>query len=272
MPQPVESMAGAFARPDRPTITARMLLVAAHPDDETIGLGAQLHRCANLTLLHLTDGAPRNLVDAHRHGFEDAAAYAAARSRELKAALAAGGVRARTLSMGRADQGLWCELVECARELTRLVQDWRPEILVTHAYEGGHPDHDSAAFICQLATAALPIETRPARLEFAGYNAADGALRWGKFIDRPDLPVSEIVLEAEESERKAAMLACFTSQAEVLRSIPLSPEHLRPAPGYDFTQPPHAGALWYESQDWGAKGADWREAARKALHRLSAPP
>ena len=151
-----------------------------------------------------------------------------------------------------------------------MLQEWQPEILVTHAYEGGHPDHDSAAFMCQLATAVLPRDIQPVRLEFAGYNAAHGTLRWGRFIERADLPVSEIVLTAEETERKTAMLACFTSQAEVLRSIPLSPEHLRTAPDYDFTQSPHAGALWYESQDWGAKGAEWRDAAREALLRFSA--
>jgi LmbE family N-acetylglucosaminyl deacetylase len=271
MPEPAESLAAAFARPDRPAITARMLLVAAHPDEETIGLGAQLHRCTNLTILHLTDGAPRNLVDARRHGFEDAAAYAAARSHELDAALAAGGVRARTRTFSRADQGLWRELVDLTRELTALLEEYRPEILVTHAYEGGHPDHDSAAFICQRATAALPNETQPARFEFAGYNAADGALRWGRFIHRSDREVCEIDLTAAEIERKAAMLACFTTQAEVLRSISLSPEYLRAAPDYDFTRAPHAGALWYEGQDWGAKGADWRRAASGALRRLSAP-
>ena len=270
MPEPAESVAAAFARRDRPTIAARMLLVAAHPDDETIGLGAQLHRCTDLLLLHLTDGAPRNLVDARRHGFEDAAAYAGARGRELAAALATGGVRARTLTFARADQGLWRELVDVTRQLTALLQECRPEILVTHAYEGGHPDHDSAAFACQLAVAALPAQSQPVRLEFAGYNAADGSLRWGRFIYRSDRQVWEIDLTAEEIERKAAMLACFTTQAEVLRSISLSPEYLRPAPDYDFTQPPHAGALWYEGQDWGAKGTDWREAAREALQRLRA--
>jgi N-acetylglucosamine malate deacetylase 2 len=267
MPTPAEFTA-AFTHPDRPRIAARVLMVAAHPDDETIGLGAQLRRCENLTLLHLTDGAPRNLIDARGHGFEDAAAYAAARSRELEAALHAGGINARRLSFARADQGLWRELAELTREMTTMLEAWRPEVLVTHAYEGGHPDHDSAAFICQLAATALPVERRPARLEFAGYNAAQGAIQWGKFIDRPDLPVTEIALTEGEVERKAAMLACFVTQAVVLGSVPLSHERLRVAPEYDFTLPPHAGALWYEGQDWSANGADWRVAAREALTRL----
>ena len=37
------------------------LVVAAHPDDETVGAGAQLMRLPQLVLMHLTDGAPRDL-------------------------------------------------------------------------------------------------------------------------------------------------------------------------------------------------------------------
>ena len=81
MPEPCE--AALFAHSQRPRIAARVLLVAAHPDDETVGVGAQLHRCDDLILLHLTDGAPRNLADARRHGFDDAPSYGAARAREL---------------------------------------------------------------------------------------------------------------------------------------------------------------------------------------------
>lgn len=247
---------------------ARVLLVAAHPDDETIGLGAQLCRCQELILLHLTDGAPRDLVDARRHGFEDAASYAAARSLELDAALAAGGVIARRLSFAWADQSLSGALFDLTRCLKALLEEVRPQVLITHAYEGGHPDHDAAAFVGQLASYALSPQTPPSRLEFAGYHAAGGGIHWGRFIPRPNLPVAQIVLTKVERARKEAMLACFKTQAEVLRPVPRICERLRTAPEYDFSVPPHAGTLWYEKQDWGANGAGWCAAAQDALGRM----
>jgi hypothetical protein len=45
-----------------------LLLVVAHPDDEVVGVGGQLARLMGVRLLHVTDGAPRNLLDAQAAG------------------------------------------------------------------------------------------------------------------------------------------------------------------------------------------------------------
>ena len=258
-----------FADPGRPRIRLRVLLAVAHPDDETVALGAQLCRCEDLVLLHLTDGAPRNLADARWHGFEDAASYAAARARELQAALSAGEVSARRFSFGLPDQALAHRLPELCCRVGALLDRLRPAVLITHAYEGGHPDHDSAALACQVAAAALP-ETL--RLEFAAYHAGGGAPAWGRFIDKPEQPQIPIALSPEEQRRKSAMLACFTTQAAVLASAPRLEERLRIAPAYDFHEPPHVGPLWYERMEWGVDGATWRRRAAAALATLPASP
>src|SRR5260370_26810097 len=65
-------------------------VIVAHPDDETIGCGAQLTN--NATVVVATDGAPRNLVDAKAHGYDTACAYAAARAREFRRAMRIAGV------------------------------------------------------------------------------------------------------------------------------------------------------------------------------------
>ncbi len=72
------------------SIATRLMIVVAHPDDETIGIGGQLRRLRDVSLLHVTDGAPRDGEDAGRHGFAALADYAAARRQELAEALAAG--------------------------------------------------------------------------------------------------------------------------------------------------------------------------------------
>jgi LmbE family N-acetylglucosaminyl deacetylase len=256
-----------FADTGRPRISLRVLLAVAHPDDETVALGAQLCRCEDLVLLHLTDGAPRNLADARWHGFEDAASYAAARARELQAALAAGEVSARRFSFGLPDQGLTHRLPELCRQVGALLDRLRPAVLITHAYEGGHPDHDCAAFACQIAAAARPDMLR---LEFTAYHTAGGAPAWGRFVEKPGQPEIAIALSPEEQRRKSAMLACFATQAAVLASAPRLEERLRIAPTYDFLEPPHAGPLWYERMEWGVNGATWRQSAAAALATMPA--
>src|SRR4051812_11232063 len=76
----------------RTPVDAPMAVVVAHPDDETIGVGALLALFRRLLLIHVTDGAPRNLHDAQATGFATCGDYAAARRRELVSALRAGNV------------------------------------------------------------------------------------------------------------------------------------------------------------------------------------
>src|SRR5947209_3298831 len=64
-----------------------VFVVCAHPDDEVIGAGAQLSVWRNLCLVHITDGAPRDLADAHAAGFHTRTAYACARQEELRRAV-----------------------------------------------------------------------------------------------------------------------------------------------------------------------------------------
>ncbi|MBV9250682.1 MAG: hypothetical protein JO227_15715, partial [Acetobacteraceae bacterium] len=44
----------------RKPIEMRSAVVVAHPDDETVGAGASLRLFRDLTLVHVTDGAPRD--------------------------------------------------------------------------------------------------------------------------------------------------------------------------------------------------------------------
>ena len=61
------------------------MIVAAHPDDETLGIGSLLCLLDEALLVHVTDGAPRDGADARVHGFATCAEYAdAARGRSWR--------------------------------------------------------------------------------------------------------------------------------------------------------------------------------------------
>ena len=233
-------------------------LVVAHPDDEVIGAGAVLHLFRRLVLVHVTDGAPMNLADAHSHGFPDAAQYAAARRAELGRALAQlSGTQ--MVELGAPDQGATERLVPLTHALRGVLTGHSVTTVLTHPYEGGHPDHDATAFIA--AQCGLPV------VEFASYHAAeDGGLVTGAFLPGPE-PV-RIALSPDERTRKRSMLDCFTTQAQTLAPFGTECELFRAAPRYDFTQPPHPGPLNYERYDWGMTGERWRHLAGEAQRGL----
>lgn len=241
----------------RRSVNPRVALVVAHPDDETIAAGASLHLLPGLLLVHVTDGAPRALSDAAAAGFDAPADYAAARRGELMAALDVAGASPDLVELGVADQEASFAMPTLARALSRLFDAHGIEVVMTHAYEGGHPDHDATTFAVHAAAGGRPV------LEFAGYHADPaGALLTGRFLPGPD-PTVVTLTEAEQA-RKRAMFDCFRTQARTLAAFGTGQEAFRLAPAYDFTQPPLPGRLNYEHWGWSMTGACWRALARDA--------
>ncbi len=255
-------------------ISERLMIVVAHPDDETIGVGAQLWRMRDALLLHVTDGAPRDGEDARRYGFIDLGEYAHARRRELAAALAAGeAAQLRRMAFAVPDKEAFLDLVGVTRRLGEVLRREEPAAVLTHAYEGGHPDHDAAAFIVHAACRLLQPGKRPAVIEMALYHGAGDHGAQGGLVAGCFLPgeTREVVCRPDPAgmARKRRMIDCFATQRQVLDQFRLGPERFREAAAYDFEQPPHAGPLLYEHWGWGITGADWRRRAAAALAELS---
>ncbi|MEV0239032.1 N-acetyl-1-D-myo-inositol-2-amino-2-deoxy-alpha-D-glucopyranoside deacetylase [Streptomyces sp. NPDC050674] len=164
--------------PDR-----RLLLVHAHPDDESINNGATMARYAaegaHVTLVTCTLGERGEVIPpelAHLTG----AALGRHRRSELAAAMAELGVRDVRLLGGAgrySDSGMmglpdnddpacfWrADVDEAAAHLVEVIREVRPQVLVTYDDNGGygHPDHIQAHRVAMRAAelsaeAGLPI-------------------------------------------------------------------------------------------------------------------
>ena len=249
----------------------RTTVIVAHPDDEAIGAGARLRALPEAVIVHVTDGAPRDPAYALRKGYPSREAYARSRQDELSAALALLGVpRERTHCLDIVDGEAADRLVEITYRIADLLDRLRPEVAVTHPYEGGHTDHDATAFAVHLACGVLRREGAPAPiiLELTSYHLYGGARRLGEFLPFPEVEERTVALAPDAQTIKREMYDCFASQQQCLAPFPRDREKFRAAPRYLFTDPPHPGRLLYEHVSPDFNGARWRDSARQALERL----
>lgn len=257
------------------------VVVVAHPDDEVIGLGGLLPRLHHATFIYTTDGAPGDMNDAERAGFTSRESYKEQRQTELQNAFRLAGIRdAKLRSLPFVDKETTLNLAELTGCLRAEFEALQPSVVFTHAYEGGHPDHDSTAFAVHHALRLYNHQraqdgAAPVLLEFTSYHEHESTIRIGEFIVHQSAqpaaqPEAEITIELSPAalELKRQMFQCFTSQAVVLNGFQLDYERFRVAPRYDFQLPPHTGRLHYETFGWNWTGERWRELARKAAGEL----
>jgi LmbE family N-acetylglucosaminyl deacetylase len=222
-------------------------------------------------VLHVTDGAPRDARFRSRPDL-DRAACARLRREEAARALEAGGIApTRTWCLGAVDLEAIDAVGSLAAEVARIAHHIKPRWIVSHAYEGGHPDHDATALVVHIARELLLRRYRsaPEVFEMTGYG---GSGRFGAqtFLEPNEAaplaePAYRRTLSCEERATKRAMLACYAStQRDVLTPFATVVERIRPAPRYSFDRAPHAGELWYERAGMG-DGAEWRARAARAL-------
>jgi len=254
-----------------PTRQPRCSVIVAHPDDEIVGAGCLISRLAKITVLHITDGAPPDMQDAQVAGFERPSDYARTRRQECISALALANVpQEKIVDFGVADRQAPHYLAALAKRITTFLQQSSPDLVLTHAYEGGHPDHDAAAFATHAAARLMRQNgiKPPVLFEMALHPSMDGKLKVPEFLPNPAREITTLVLDTEARDLKCRMYDCFATQREVLKASPIGPEKFRQPPCYDFRRPPHRGKLHYENFDCALTGEQWQSLACRALDNL----
>lgn len=189
----------------------RLLVAAAHPDDEALGFGGVLALAAarghDTFLVTATRGdRGRYFGKSQEHpDHPGRPALARLREQELRASAMALGVRDVTVldyddqQLDRAPVGV--AVAELAGHLRRL----RPDVVLTFGPDGayGHPDHIA---ISQLTTSAIVAAAHPADSDHRADHAKDGPMP-------PGHQVSKLYYLAWSATEWAAYQAAFKTLA-----------------------------------------------------------
>lgn len=248
-----------FGFPEQLTsLLGRTLVIVAHMDDETIACGGLMQSMQEPCVAFATDGAPADEYWWRKYGSREA--YARLRQQEARAALNAVGVKqafflreSESRPFEFADQSLHTVIDRAFEELTDFARDLRAEALLTLAYEGGHPDHDSCAFLASRIGERLGVPVWEAPL----YHRTNGSTPHFQEWTFPAGESFEVEVRDEVLARKKVMLAQYRSQFTTLSGgFRPEVERFRVQAKYDFAQPPHPGRLNYEHWGWPVKAAD----------------
>src|SRR6267378_7632408 len=235
--------------------TMRCAVIVAHPADEVVGAGCLISKLVDVTVLHVTDGAPRDMQDARAARFDDRSDYARARKEECLAALAIANVpQERVVDLEITDQRAAACLADLSIKISTFLQQSAADIVVTHAYEGAHPDHDATAFATHAAMRIMKQNgfKPPVLFEMGLHPSEDFNAKVPDFLPGANRETTTLLLDERAKELKQRMFACFETQRDSLKASPIGPEKFRQPTAYDFSAPPQDGKLHYEKVEWAA--------------------
>lgn len=214
MPEPVALAAASTEAPRAPDFVAGLgptLVVAPHPDDESIGCGGLIallrERRVPVSVVLLTDGTGSHPGSRR---FPPASRYAL-RLREMRRALLLLGVDAPLVEVGLPDGALpghgTAGFADAVEVVHGCLEALAPATLLAPWRRDPHPDHRAAS---QIVRAANTLRQRPSRLiEYGVWLAERGA---DGDLPRPDEARAWRVNIGAVLAKKQAAVAAHASQ------------------------------------------------------------
>ncbi|MET0811869.1 MAG: bifunctional PIG-L family deacetylase/class I SAM-dependent methyltransferase [Microbacterium sp.] len=278
--------ATALAEHDLPALSLDvdvLLVVAAHPDDETLGVGGSVHRAASqgtsISVIAVTDGEGSHPDSPTRTPSE----LAALRRAELRASIDELAPGAELTFLGVPDGGIRSRSSEVERAVTDAIRSLRAggsRVLVLAPWPGdGHGDHrvtgEIVARACEREEVAL--RTYPIWL-----------WHWGSPESVPWHMAERVDLSHEDLGAKRRALAHHVSQTSALSDAPgdevmlheAMQAHFLRASEILFREPPRAGRSldedWFDAfyarnpDPWGFDSR-WYEERKRTLLLASLP-
>lgn len=188
----------------------RLLILAVHPDDETLGCGGLIQQAvavgATVQVAFITHGDnnpwPQRYVETRwKITSMDRKRWGQRRQAEALDALALLGVRkTQALFLGLPDQGITGLLETGADEaielLARTIAEARPTLVLGPALDDTHRDHNATAVLVDMALAKLPEDARPRLLTYITH---------GEKIFMTSNHVVSLSKEQQETKRRAIL-------------------------------------------------------------------
>lgn len=211
-----------------------VLVFAAHPDDEILGLGTILYRHSlngeNIKVIFVTNGSGRGGESWYLKTSEG---IKKTNVRHLEAVQALSHInisKENIFCLGFPDGGSQRYLKKMSDDILELVQKLNPDRIYAHCIEGGHRDHDITSLVVKSVCNKLGYSNLYEWTEY-NYKHPLGSQEI-KFLKTHSTQNNEIRIKISEDERslKRKMLACHNSQdveqyflqGEAIRQVDLS--------------------------------------------------
>jgi LmbE family N-acetylglucosaminyl deacetylase len=224
-----------------PVSTDRLLILAPHPDDESIATGGLVQHArdagAAVRVVVLTDGDnnlwPQRWIEKRwRIDASARARWGARRREEARAAMGVLGMAdADARFLGLPDLGLTDLLMRADRAIIAVLRDaiaeFAPTLLALPALSDRHPDHSSAYILAQLALAQAKRSPRQFAFAVHGGNAQDAAVRITLVPAQRELKRQAILAHDTQMRLSGRRFLRYADEHEYFQIAPggASPEH-----------------------------------------------